>query len=226
MANRGRNYMDRLLGRNEGNESRDFTDGRRYGEEESFFDDSFNDSGSEWNRREPRYKTQASRNRPRPDFYKTAEERDYSTRRNPAMDDTYRESDYRTRAGMRDSTRPDGNNSFAPGDFRNAGNTRGGFFGKGPKGYKRSDERIREEVSEALYRDYHVDASEIEVDVKDGIVTLSGTVDSRQSKRAAEECIENLTGVSDVHNRIRIAESGNVSNLRSGNDSGEKRALS
>lgn len=108
---------------------------------------------------------------------------------------------------------------------RDKNNNRGGFFGKGPKGWKRSDERVREEVSEALYRDYHIDASEIEVDVKDGVVTLSGTVDSRQSKRAAEECIENLTGVVDVHNRIRIAGNENVSTLRQG-DSGEKRALS
>ena len=232
MANRGRNYMDRLLGRNEGSESRDFTDGSKYGEEESFFDDNFGDTESEWRRnrdrdlQDRRYRTQASRTRPRPGYYKTAEERDYSTRRNPPMDDTYRDPDYRLRSGVRDSSRPQGNNSFATGDFRNAGFTRGGFFGKGPKGYKRSDERIREEVSEALYRDYHVDASEIEVDVKEGIVTLSGTVDSRQSKRAAEECIENLTGVIDVHNRIRIAESGNVSNLRQGKDSDEKRALS
>lgn len=197
MPSRGRNYMDRLLGRNEGNESRDFTEGRRYGEEETFFDD-----------RRPEYRTQASRNRPRPDFYKTAEERDYSTRRNPPEERSSRGSQYSSRESTNFSAR-------------------GGFYGKGPKGYKRSDERIKDEVSEALYRDYHIDASEIEVDVKDGIVTLSGTVDSRQTKRAAEECIENLTGVSDVHNRIRIMDQGNMTNLRSGSDKGdEKRALS
>ncbi|MFL5783964.1 MAG: BON domain-containing protein, partial [Bacteriovoracaceae bacterium] len=70
------------------------------------------------------------------------------------------------------------------------------------------------------------DASEIEVDVKDGVVTLSGTVEDRQSKRAAEECIENLSGVVDVHNRIRLAERGNVSHLRSGQDENDKSALS
>ncbi len=204
MMNKGRNYMDRLLGRNEGRESRDFTEGRRYGEEETFFDDEFNDSGSEWNRnsefRNARgERSQTQRSAPRPSYYKSDAQRDFNTRF---------------------GSRPEGdrsNSSMAP---------RGGFFGKGPKGYKRSDERIREEVNEALYRDYHVDASEIEVDVKEGIVTLSGSVDSRQSKRSAEECIENLAGVIDVHNRIRIAEKGNVSNLRSGGDSGEKRALS
>lgn len=89
--------------------------------------------------------------------------------------------------------------------------TEKGFFGKGPKGWTRSDERIKEEVSEALYRNHRVDASEIEVDVKEGIVTLSGTVDSRQSKKSAEECIENLSGVIDVHNRIQIQQNINES---------------
>lgn len=76
--------------------------------------------------------------------------------------------------------------------------------GKGPKGYKRADERIREDVSEALQLDHHVDASQIEVDVKEGIVTLSGIVDSRMAKRQAEDCLNNLSGVQDVVNNIRV----------------------
>lgn len=81
------------------------------------------------------------------------------------------------------------------------------FTGRGPKGYKRSDERIMETVSEQLTHDPHVDASEIEVQVRDGIVTLSGHVDSRRSKRHAEDIIEHLPGVIDVHNRIEIDQS-------------------
>ena len=76
--------------------------------------------------------------------------------------------------------------------------------GKGPKGWKRSDERIREDVSERLERDSHVDASEIEVSVKDGVVTLSGKVEDRYSKRQAEDLIENMTGVKDVKNELSI----------------------
>jgi translation elongation factor EF-1beta len=220
MPNRSRNYMDRILGRNEGSESRDFTDGRRYGEEQRFYDEEFNDSSSEFQ----------GRNRPQR-FRNRTYERDY---RHSNPNGTARGFDYTIDDGENVSFRDrgfEGNDSFAPGDFRNTERTgifngrrhqdnRGGFFGKGPKGWKRSDERIKEEVSEALYRDYQIDASEIEVDVKDGVVTLSGTVDSRDTKRSAEECIENLTGVSDVHNRIRIADNTNVSNL------GDKRALS
>ena len=78
------------------------------------------------------------------------------------------------------------------------------FFGKGPKGYKRSDDRICEDVCEALYNDRHVDASEIEVKVKDGEVTLSGTAPSRFMKRHAEDCAENVSGVKDVRNEIRV----------------------
>lgn len=80
-------------------------------------------------------------------------------------------------------------------------------FGKGPKGFKRSDDRIREEVSEALFHDHAVDASEIEVNVNDGEVTLSGTVSDRRMKRLAEDCVDNIIGVKDVRNEIRVQSS-------------------
>lgn len=77
-------------------------------------------------------------------------------------------------------------------------------FGKGPKGFKRSDDRIREKVSEALFHDHAVDASEIEVNVNDGEVTLTGTVSDRRMKRLAEDCVDNIIGVKDVRNEIRV----------------------
>lgn len=80
----------------------------------------------------------------------------------------------------------------------------GTHIGKGPKNYERSDERIQDEVSEALTLHPEIDASEIEVTVKDAIVTLSGTVESRQVKRLTEECIDSVLGVRDVHNELRI----------------------
>lgn len=81
------------------------------------------------------------------------------------------------------------------------------FHGKGPKGYKRSDDRIKEDVCETLARDHRIDASDIEVTVEDAMVTLSGTVDSREIKRAAEMVIENLSGVADVRNDIKVKKS-------------------
>ena len=80
----------------------------------------------------------------------------------------------------------------------------GKHFGRGPKGYRRSDERIREDVNEALFRDENVDATEIEVEVRESEVTLSGTVDSREAKRLAEDCVWNVSGVQNVTNTIRV----------------------
>ncbi|WP_408095676.1 BON domain-containing protein [Peredibacter sp. HCB2-198] len=75
-------------------------------------------------------------------------------------------------------------------------------YGKGPRGYKRSDERIKEEVSEALYLSRDIDASNIEVFVSDGLVILRGEVESRPIKRLTEEIIENISGVVDVRNEL------------------------
>lgn len=79
--------------------------------------------------------------------------------------------------------------------------------GKGPKGYKRSDERIREDVHEALYQDPHVDASHVEVRVDDGEVVLSGRVENRDARRRAEDLAERISGVQNVSNRLRIGQS-------------------
>jgi hypothetical protein len=81
---------------------------------------------------------------------------------------------------------------------------RGRFTGRGPKGWQRSDDRIREDINERLTDHPHVDASEIEVTVKNGEVTLTGTVDERHAKRLAEDIAESVSGVREVHNQIRV----------------------
>lgn len=82
---------------------------------------------------------------------------------------------------------------------------RGAFVGRGPRGYRRADERILEDVNEALTRHPHVDATDVVVSVDGGEVTLSGQVEDRRQKRLAERVAERVEGVRDVHNRIRIA---------------------
>ncbi len=82
---------------------------------------------------------------------------------------------------------------------------RGGFAGRGPRGYRRSDERIWEDVCEHLTHAASVDASEIEVRLERGEVTLEGTVHSRYEKRAAEDIAAAVGGVVDVYNRLRLA---------------------
>lgn len=87
-------------------------------------------------------------------------------------------------------------------DMRQAGQHRG----RGPKGYTRSDERIREDVNDRLTEDPHVDASEIEVAVSNREVTLSGTVNSRFEKRHAEDIAESVSGVTHVQNNLRVQQ--------------------
>ncbi len=90
-------------------------------------------------------------------------------------------------------------------NWEREGVPRGPYSGRGPKGYRRSDERLREDVSESLSADGELDASEITVGVEDGEVTLEGTVGDRASKRRAEDLAERVAGVRDVHNRLRLA---------------------
>jgi hypothetical protein len=91
-------------------------------------------------------------------------------------------------ADVRDDARPSG----------------GAHRGRGPKGYKRSDERIHEDICERLTEDPFIDASNVEVAVKEGEVTLNGTVSSRGLKRRAEDLAEMASGVAHVQNNLRV----------------------
>jgi osmotically-inducible protein OsmY len=89
----------------------------------------------------------------------------------------------------------------------------GGMFGgphagRGPRGYTRSDERIREDVCDRLCEHGFIDASDIDVRVANGEVTLQGSVSSRQEKRIAEDIAEQVSGVRQLHNELRVNEAG------------------
>jgi hypothetical protein len=78
------------------------------------------------------------------------------------------------------------------------------YKGIGPKNYKRSDERIRELVCDKFCDDPYLDASGLEVEVKNGEVILAGTVEHRHAKRLAEDLAESISGVTQIENRIRV----------------------
>jgi osmotically-inducible protein OsmY len=80
------------------------------------------------------------------------------------------------------------------------------FHGKGPHGPSRSDERIRVAVNEALYHDRRVDAREVMVEVRNGEVTLTGTVNDREMKQRTEECVWQVHGVRQVNDMLRVEE--------------------
>jgi osmotically-inducible protein OsmY len=87
---------------------------------------------------------------------------------------------------------------------RRADEMRAGHRGRGPKGYRRSDERMTEDVNDRLTEDPYLDATDIAVAVEAGEVTLSGHVASREDKRRAERLAEDVSGVGDVQNNLRV----------------------
>ena len=87
------------------------------------------------------------------------------------------------------------------GDYGNRGQ---GFRGRGPKNYTRSDDRIREDLNEQLMDADDVDASDVSIEVNDGVVTLSGSVEQRWIKHRIEDMADGCSGVKDVRNEIRV----------------------
>jgi osmotically-inducible protein OsmY len=90
------------------------------------------------------------------------------------------------------------------------GSSRQGNYGEprsqrtGPKGYQRSDERIREQVVERLMDGTEVDLQDVECHVKDGVVTLSGSVKSRHCRQELENAADSIWGVKDVENNLKV----------------------
>jgi hypothetical protein len=79
------------------------------------------------------------------------------------------------------------------------------YRGVGPRNYRRSDERILEDINERLTDDHHIDASDVGVKVEGGEVTLTGTVTDRAARRRAEDIAESVSGVGHVQNDLRVA---------------------
>ncbi len=152
--------------------------------------------------------------------------------------DYYGAAEYRTATGQySDMNRSEYRNQQGPSQWAQTGGSRGGTFdergyggsygsrnfsGKGPKGYRRSSDRIREEVCDLLTDHSQLDASQIEVSVDDGVVKLSGDIDSRHSKRLAENCCDQVRGVRDVRNELSIKDDFWGSSSSSGSTSKSK----
>lgn len=74
--------------------------------------------------------------------------------------------------------------------------------GKGPRNFSRNDEHLKEEVSEAFLMSPELDPQNIDVAVKDGVVTLRGSVRIREDRFLAEDLALDVSGVKDVINLI------------------------
>jgi osmotically-inducible protein OsmY len=94
-----------------------------------------------------------------------------------------------------------GGSDFVRDEPRSAGTS---HRGRGPRNYTRSDESIVDELIDRLTDDERIDATEILVMVEGGVVTLSGEVPERRMKHLAEDIADDIRGVRDIENRIRV----------------------
>ncbi len=95
---------------------------------------------------------------------------------------------------------------------------RGPHWGKGPKGYRRSDERIKDDVCDSIAQQGWIDATDVEVRVENGVVVLTGTVASRDDKRRLEQMADRIHGVEDVRNEIRVRREEQHHRMSSGHN--------
>jgi osmotically-inducible protein OsmY len=79
-----------------------------------------------------------------------------------------------------------------------------GHRGHGPKDYTRSDVRVYEDVCESLTRHDGIDARDVAVFVKDGEVTVEGTVATREMKHQTLHTVEEVLGVKHVTDALRV----------------------
>ncbi len=91
--------------------------------------------------------------------------------------------------------------------LRDEGQRGGNHRGRGPRGYRRADERIRDDINDRLTDHPYIDATDIEVGVNSGEVALTGAVENRQTKRLAEVIADSVSGVTNVENRLRVNRS-------------------
>jgi osmotically-inducible protein OsmY len=76
--------------------------------------------------------------------------------------------------------------------------------GDGPRLRRKSDDSLAQEIHEILTSDQELDATDVEVVVEGGAVTLSGEVEHPDARLLAEELTESVSGVRLVHNRLVV----------------------
>jgi len=187
--------------------NRDYV-GRDYGRDDRYRDDQNRDwEHQRWESSRDRDRHSHSEGFERPVDRDFTHGRSYVTH----TPEEYRGRDYGAQSNRQDTRRSDYTRNTGAQAFGNVGSGFGGGLsdagrhsGRGPRNWQRSDDRIREDINEELTRNPDVDATEIDVQVSAGEVTLTGTVDDRHAKREAEECAWRVSGVRDVHNQIRV----------------------
>jgi len=171
------------------------------------------DEGGYYNRQSERGRARGGSYIPRWQDYRQGNAGDYDesydSRRYGDMSHSYGGEQDRYPAGYSPAPEYSGRGRWSREERQQRFGTYGGQHrGRGPKGYSRSDERIREDINDRLTDDEWIDATEIDVMVRSGEVTLNGTVDSRDDKRRAEDIAYDAIGVRDVQNNLRVQSKG------------------
>ena len=76
------------------------------------------------------------------------------------------------------------------------------------------DHELAREAAQAFQRNLSVPESRIEITVKDGEITLEGSVDWHFQREAAEAAVSGLGGVKAVINRVVVSESAPVRDVQ------------
>ena len=77
---------------------------------------------------------------------------------------------------------------------------------KNPVRYNRPDERVWEDICESLSNNNFIDSSRILVNVEDGIVILTGLVDTDEQRALAMQLASAVPGVRHVENDLELTE--------------------
>jgi|SRR5690606_5580394 len=85
------------------------------------------------------------------------------------------------------------------------------------------DAALTARVKAALLDSEEVSGTSFNVDVVQGTVTLSGTADSAEEAKRAEEIARQVPGVRDVQSTIRVAEAGGEESEAGTTESPEQR---
>ena len=97
---------------------------------------------------------------------------------------------------------------------------RGPHAGRGPKGYRRADDRIWGELCDQLMAHPDIDASDVEVEVKEGKVALRGSVPDRITKHRVEDVADRVLGAIEVDNQLRVRRAGTTGESGPGGPAG------
>jgi hypothetical protein len=77
-------------------------------------------------------------------------------------------------------------------------------YGSTSPGNRRPDKEIKSEIERLLAWQKTIDATAIQVDVKDGVVSLSGNVGSPNEKQVAENITGNVLGIREINNLLNV----------------------